>query len=57
MASVHGIGVVGGIYPVTSQTTSRIRLCVSSSHTKEMIDKTLEVIDQIGNLLRIKYNS
>ena len=57
MASECGIGVVGGGYPATTLTTSRIRLCVSASHTKQMIDKTLEAIDQIGDKLSIKYHS
>ncbi len=52
-----GIGTVGAAFPATSLTTGRVRFCVSASHTKEMLDKALEVMDEIGDKVGIKYNS
>lgn len=54
-AFIRGIGTVGAAWPATSLTTGRVRFCVSASHTKEMLDKALEVMDRIGDEVAIKY--
>ena len=56
MAFENGIGTVGAAFPATPLTTGRVRFCVSASHTKEMLDKALRVMDQIGDQVAIKYN-
>lgn len=34
----------------------RIRFCLSAAHTKEQLDYALEVIDEIGDTLGLKYS-
>jgi serine palmitoyltransferase len=46
---------VGAGYPATSLPTCRIRFCMSASHNKEMLDKALHIISQIGDSFSIKY--
>ena len=43
--------------PATKFTEERARLCMCAGHTKEMIDEALNVIDKVGDYLRIKYSS
>ncbi|RVE42667.1 hypothetical protein evm_012682 [Chilo suppressalis] len=52
----EGIGVVIVGYPATPLLFSRVRLCMSSSHTKEDILKALAVFSRCGDLLGLKYN-
>ncbi|EOB11719.1 Serine palmitoyltransferase 2 [Nosema bombycis CQ1] len=52
----EGIGVVIVGYPATPLLFSRIRLCMSSYHTKEDILKALAVFSRCGDLLGLKYN-
>lgn len=46
------VAVVG--YPATPLMLNRVRLCVSSSHTSEDIDRVVKVIDQIGSVVGMK---
>ncbi|THH27680.1 hypothetical protein EUX98_g6501 [Antrodiella citrinella] len=48
------IVVVIVAYPATSLITSRVRFCLSASHTKEDIDTLLTACDEIGDLLDLK---
>lgn len=48
------IAVVIVGYPATPLTSSRVRLCVSASLTKEDLDRLLREIDDIGTDLRLK---
>ncbi|EKM56758.1 uncharacterized protein PHACADRAFT_254057 [Phanerochaete carnosa HHB-10118-sp] len=48
------IVVVVVAYPATSLVTSRVRFCLSASHTKEDIDTILVACDEIGDLLDLK---
>ncbi|XP_027696240.1 serine palmitoyltransferase 3 isoform X1 [Vombatus ursinus] len=50
------IGVVVVGFPATPIIEARARFCMSSSHTQEMLDTVLKEIDEIGNLLRLKYS-
>lgn len=52
----RGIAVVTVGFPATRLTESRVRFCLSASHTKEMLDKALEAIDEVGDLLSLKYS-
>ena len=45
--------VVG--YPATALVTSRVRFCVSASHTKDDMDVILRACDEIGDLLDLKH--
>ncbi|KAJ1970841.1 serine palmitoyltransferase component [Dimargaris xerosporica] len=52
----RGISVVVVSYPATPIITSRVRFCLSASHTKEDLDYALEQVDKIGEMLCLKYN-
>jgi serine palmitoyltransferase len=47
--------VVVVAYPATPLVTSRVRFCVSASHTKEDIDTVLKACDEIGDVLDLKH--
>lgn len=47
--------VVG--YPATPVIASRARFCVSASHTRKDIMRTLEVVSEVGDLLGLKVSS
>ncbi|XP_036040198.1 serine palmitoyltransferase 3 [Onychomys torridus] len=49
------IGVVVVGFPATSLTEGRARFCLSSAHTREILDEVLEVVDKLGDLLNVKY--
>ena len=57
LAYKKGIGFIGAGFPATSLTTGRVRFCISAAHTKEMLDQSLEVMNEIGDKLEIKYSS
>ncbi|KAJ2809550.1 serine palmitoyltransferase component [Coemansia guatemalensis] len=50
----RNIAVVVVSYPATTVITSRVRICVSSAHTREDLDYALEQISEIGDLLMLK---
>ncbi|XP_060562907.1 serine palmitoyltransferase 2-like isoform X1 [Ruditapes philippinarum] len=52
----RGLGTVVVGFPATSIIESRARICLSAAHTPEMVDKALDIIDEVGDLLRIKYS-
>ncbi|KAH9444604.1 hypothetical protein Pst134EB_024865 [Puccinia striiformis f. sp. tritici] len=54
MLERYAIVVVVVAYPATPLVSSRVRFCVSASHTKTDIDKILIATDQIGQLLGLK---
>ncbi|WVQ65030.1 uncharacterized protein L199_003200 [Kwoniella botswanensis] len=49
------IVVVVVAYPATPLITSRVRFCLSASHTKNDIDLILRASDEVGDLLGMKY--
>lgn len=51
----HNLGVVSVGYPATPLTKSRARLCVSAEHTKEQLDRALEIMNKVGDLTNTKY--
>lgn len=48
------IVVVIVAYPATPLITSRVRFCLSASHTKEDVDTVLRACNEIGDLLDLK---
>lgn len=50
----RGIAVVVVGYPATPLLLNRVRLCMSSSHTPEDIQRLITVFDQIGSLIGMK---
>ncbi|KAG8940208.1 serine palmitoyltransferase component [Tulasnella sp. 424] len=48
--------VIAG-YPATSLVTSRVRFCLSASHTKEDVDTLLRAIDEVGTALDLKHGN
>ncbi|SAM05675.1 hypothetical protein [Absidia glauca] len=50
----RGIAVCVVGYPATPIITSRARFCLSASHTKEDIDRAVETISEVGDLLMLK---
>jgi serine palmitoyltransferase len=49
------IVVVVVAYPATPLITSRVRFCVSASHTKEDVDTVLRACNEIGDVLDLKH--
>uniref|UniRef100_G1LQC5 serine C-palmitoyltransferase n=1 Tax=Ailuropoda melanoleuca TaxID=9646 RepID=G1LQC5_AILME len=50
------IGVVVVGFPATPLAEARARFCVSAAHTREMLDTVLENLDEMGDLLQLKYS-
>lgn len=51
------IAIVLTAYPATSITTARVRICLSSSLTKEDLDYVLRKFNDVGDQLFLKYSS
>ncbi|WFD18896.1 serine C-palmitoyltransferase [Malassezia caprae] len=51
------IVVVVVAYPATPLISTRVRFCVSSSHTKDDIDDVLRACDEIGSTIGLKYTN
>ncbi|XP_038074862.1 serine palmitoyltransferase 2-like [Patiria miniata] len=54
MCRKRGLGIVVCVFPATPLVESRARICLSANHTKEMLDKALEIISEVGDLLNCK---
>jgi serine palmitoyltransferase len=52
----RGIGIVVVGYPATPLILSRARFCISAAHTKEMLDKALNVLDDMADNFRLRYS-
>jgi len=52
----RNVAVVIAGFPATSLIEARARICLSASHTREMLDKALEAIDEVGDILKVKYS-
>ncbi|XP_075680521.1 serine palmitoyltransferase 2-like isoform X3 [Dermatophagoides pteronyssinus] len=57
MAHDKGLGFIGAGYPATPLTTGRVRFCISAAHTKDMLDRSLNVMNEIGDKINIKYSA
>ncbi|ERT00729.1 serine palmitoyltransferase [Sporothrix schenckii 1099-18] len=51
------ISVVIVGYPATPLISSRARFCISSSHTKEDMDRLLIACDEVGDILQLKFST
>lgn len=56
LAIKNGVATVGAGFPATPLAECRTRFCISAAHTKEMLDKVIEVTDHIGDELAIKHS-
>ncbi|KAI5180133.1 serine palmitoyltransferase [Nematocida sp. AWRm80] len=56
MCLKENIAVVVVGYPATPVISSRVRFCLSIAHTMEDLNRALQVIDKIGDLLGLKMN-
>jgi serine palmitoyltransferase len=52
----RGLATVVVGFPATPIIESRARFCLSAAHTKEMIDRALRIIDEVGDVLSLKYS-
>uniref|UniRef100_A0A8C5TDT1 Serine palmitoyltransferase long chain base subunit 2 n=1 Tax=Malurus cyaneus samueli TaxID=2593467 RepID=A0A8C5TDT1_9PASS len=52
----RNIGVVVVGFPATPIIESRARFCLSAAHTKEMLDTALKEVNEVGDLLQLKYS-
>lgn len=52
----RGIAVVVVGFPATPIIESRSRFCLSAAHTHEMLEKVLKAIDEVGDILQLKYS-
>lgn len=57
MMEEAGIGVVIVGFPATPIESSRVRFCLSASHTIEQLDKVIQEIDRLGDMLILKHSS
>ncbi|XP_064091846.1 serine palmitoyltransferase 2-like isoform X1 [Macrobrachium nipponense] len=53
----RGVAGVGVGFPATRITGGRMRFCLSAAHTKEMLDKILEEVDEVGHMCCAHYSS
>lgn len=51
-----GLGIVVVGFPATPIIESRARLCLSSAHTKETLDRALDILDACGDMIMLKYS-
>lgn len=54
-AMKRNVALVGAGFPATPLLGARVRFCVSAAHTKEMLDEVVDVIDDIGERLHVKF--
>ncbi|KAM4542512.1 serine palmitoyltransferase 2-like [Odontesthes bonariensis] len=52
----RNIGVVVVGFPATPIIESRARFCISAGHSKDMLDRALRAISEVGDLLHLKYS-
>ena len=50
----RGIAAVGVGFPATPILASRVRFCISSAHTREMLDHVLDAVDEVADILRLR---
>ena len=51
----NGIACVVVGFPATPLLSSRVRLCISAAHTKDDLDKACKIIDEVGDIVHLKY--
>ncbi|XP_073989283.1 serine palmitoyltransferase long chain base subunit [Rhodnius prolixus] len=50
------IAAIGVGFPATRLMEGRIRICLSAAHTKQQLDYALNIFDEIGDQLGLKYS-
>ena len=48
-----GLYAVGFFYPVVPKGQARIRLQLTSEHTKKQLDKAIEIFEEVGKSLKV----
>jgi serine palmitoyltransferase len=51
----RNVAVVVVAFPATPLLLARTRVCISASHTREDLDKAVQVISEVGEMCNIKY--
>ena len=51
----RGLAVVVVGYPATALLEARVRFCVSATHTRDDLQQSLEVIDEVANEVNMRY--
>ncbi|GER53797.1 serine palmitoyltransferase [Striga asiatica] len=51
----RNVAVVTVAFPATPLLLARARICISASHTREDLNKALEVINEVGETVGVKY--
>jgi serine palmitoyltransferase len=51
----RGLAVVVVGFPAVPILNSRARFCISACHTREQLDRALEEIDEVADLLKLRY--
>uniref|UniRef100_A0A7S1XAN4 serine C-palmitoyltransferase n=1 Tax=Compsopogon caeruleus TaxID=31354 RepID=A0A7S1XAN4_9RHOD len=51
----RGVAVVVVGFPATPLILSRARICLSAAHTREDLDLALDVIEEVADLLQLRY--
>lgn len=51
----RGLAVVVVGFPAVPILNSRARFCISAGHTREQLDRALEEIDEVADLLKLRY--
>jgi len=49
----EGLYVVGLWFPVVPEGTARLRCQVSAAHTKEQLDRALNIIEKVGKEMKV----
>lgn len=52
----RGLGSVVVGFPATPLTTGRARFCLSASHRLDDLDRALQVMDELGTVLSLRYS-
>jgi len=53
LARKLAVVVVG--FPATPLTMARARFCVSAGHTRQDLDSALAIVEQVADLLKLRY--
>ena len=49
----EGLYAIGFFYPVVPKGEARIRLQISSEHTKQQLDEAIKIFDKVGKELKV----
>ncbi|XP_075226049.1 serine palmitoyltransferase long chain base subunit [Lycorma delicatula] len=54
--TTRNIAIVGVAFPATPLMEGRIRICLSAAHTKEQLDRALDIIEEMADKLGLRYS-